>query len=271
MVAAAVVGSAVVGAAASTYSGNKAASAQDKASRRASDTELEMFYQNREDFAPYREVGAGALGQLANLYGIQTRDQQVAGGTEPMSMDQFAQSDMFTPQENVKVGVAKYGPVMRLQGPTLEEQYQEYTDNFQPASTPAATSAAGTPDFSAFTNSPDYQFAFDQGNRAVNQMLAKRGLTESGPEKKALTRFGQGLASQQYGNYVNRLASMAGIGQSATSQLGQMGQQVAANVGANQRAAGDARASAYLNQGAAMNNVADSYGQYRLLQVGGYI
>ncbi len=239
MVAAAVVGSAVVSAAATTYSGNKAADAQRDAARRSGETELEMFYQNRADFAPYRETGTRALDQLSSLY--------TGTYTKPMTFEEYSAVD---PEDR-----------------TLDRYQNRYLATFQPE-------LISGPDASAFFESPDYNFAYDQGMRAVEQSLAKRGLggpNDSGAAMKELTRFGQGLASQQFNNYRNSLASLAGIGQTATSQLGAMGANVAANVGAGQRAAGDARASSYLNQGQAVSNVADSYAQYSLLQAGGYL
>jgi len=71
VVAAAVVGSAVVGA----YSANKSSKAASKASQQASDAQVqanretiefqrEVFDQQREDNAPWREIGTQALGQL---------------------------------------------------------------------------------------------------------------------------------------------------------------------------------------------------------------
>lgn len=64
MVAAAVVGSAVVGAAASSSAASKGAKAQNKATDSANALQWDMYEQNREDAAPWREAGTTALGQL---------------------------------------------------------------------------------------------------------------------------------------------------------------------------------------------------------------
>lgn len=106
--------------------------------------------------------------------------------------------------------------------------------------------AAGPADYSAFQDSPDYKFSFDEGTRAVNAGLAARGLSNSGRAMKELTRYGQGMASQQLGNYVNRLAAMAGVGQTATNQTGNLGANAATSAGQTTQAAGDARASGYM-------------------------
>lgn len=66
MVAAAVVGAAVVGGIATSVAGGKAASAQENAANTASQTQLQMYNQTRTDQAPYRQAGGVALGQLSS-------------------------------------------------------------------------------------------------------------------------------------------------------------------------------------------------------------
>lgn len=272
MVAAAVIGSAVVGGAASSYAGSKAADASKDAAALSSDTQLQMYYQNRDDTENYRGVGDNALNQLASLYGA-ANDQY----TQPMSYADFVNSDQYAPQteQSIAGGTSSIRGQMlglpsstALSGPTSQEQYDQYVDGFQGELIPGQSSE---PDFSSFLNSPDYKFAYDQGMRGTEQSLAKRGLTGSGAEMKALSQFNQGLASQQLNNYKNSLATLAGIGQTSTSQINQLGANTAASIGANQIAAGDARASSYLNTGAAVSNAANSYGQYSLMKAGGYL
>jgi len=115
-------------------------------------------------------------------------------------------------------------------------------------------------DFSSFRQSPDYQFAFDQGLQATDRSAAARGGLFSGGHSADLQAFGQGLASQQYGNYYNRLASLAGVGQQTAGQIGQFGAQNAMNQGQYAMTAGNARASAYGQQGNAWNNALSGVG-----------
>ncbi len=51
---------------------------------------------------------------------------------------------------------------------------------------------------------PGYQFAMDQGQRAVQSSAAARGTLLTGGTLKALTGFGQGLADTTYGDTYNR-------------------------------------------------------------------
>lgn len=72
-----------------------------------------------------------------------------------------------------------------------------------------------------FTESPGYQFQFDEGVRALERGASARGDLLGGRQLKELTRFGQGTANQEYGGFLNRLGSLAGAGQTATqSQVG---------------------------------------------------
>lgn len=60
----------------------------------------------------------------------------------------------------------------------------------------------------SIANTGAYKFAFNQGQEALNRQLAAKGLLNSGNRLYELTKFGQGLASQQYGAEVDRLASL---------------------------------------------------------------
>lgn len=95
----------------------------------------------------------------------------------------------------------------------------------------------------SFQQSPGYQFAFDEGRRAIDQNASARGMLNSGARLRELTRFGQGMANQEYGNYQNRLASLAGIGQSATGQTAQLGANAASAAGNAYQQAGQAQAA----------------------------
>lgn len=67
----------------------------------------------------------------------------------------------------------------------------------------------------SFTASPGYQWVLDQATRGVNRGANAQGLYGSGARANALTRTAAGLASQEYGNWYNRLAGLAGLGQTA--------------------------------------------------------
>lgn len=88
MVGVAIAGSAVIGGATSMVAGSKAAKAQKSAAAQAAAAEQaaaeaqiaeqrRQYDLTRADYAPYREVGYGALGKLAGMYGVNTGNQQL--------------------------------------------------------------------------------------------------------------------------------------------------------------------------------------------------
>lgn len=119
-------------------------------------------------------------------------------------------------------------------------------------------SPSGKPDMSGFFTSPDYQFSLDQGQKAINNSLVAQGRGLSGAAVKAGTTFAQGLASKNYNDYVNQLFQQAGIGSAAVSTSAQAGAQAASNDSQAYALEGNARASAYGNAGAGINNAVQS-------------
>jgi hypothetical protein len=55
-----------------------------------------------------------------------------------------------------------------------------------------------------FTESPGYQFRLSQGVQALERGAVARGRQLSGAQGKALTRFGQDYASNEYDNFLRR-------------------------------------------------------------------
>lgn len=101
------------------------------------------------------------------------------------------------------------------------------------------------PDYSEFFKSPGYDFRFGEGVRAIDRSAAARGRLMSGATGRELTRYGQGVASSEFNTYANRLAALAGLGQTSAAQTGQLGAQAAGIAGGHIANAGTARASGY--------------------------
>lgn len=95
---------------------------------------------------------------------------------------------------------------------------------------------------------PGYQFRLQEGQRAIENGAAARGGLLSGNALRAVTRYGQDYGSNEFGNLANRYSSLAGVGQSAAGNIGNLGANTASNVGNNLLGAGQARASGYMNQ-----------------------
>ena len=106
---------------------------------------------------------------------------------------------------------------------------------------------------------PSYKFRLDEGLKALQRTAAARGGLLSGGTMKEAMRYGQGLASTEYGNAYNRLASLAGVGQTATNQMSGAAGTYGSNVGNLMTSGAAARASGYVGGANAMTN---SLGQY---------
>ena len=121
--------------------------------------------------------------------------------------------------------------------------------------------------YSSFKASPDYNFVRTEGQRGLEQSAAARGGAFSGNALRALSDYNQGLASEQYGAYYNRLAGIAGIGQNATNSTATFGANAANQIGANDIAGGDARASGVMGAANSWNNAINTglnaYGAYK--------
>lgn len=124
---------------------------------------------------------------------------------------------------------------------------------------------------------PGYQFRLSEGRKGITTAAAAGGSRYSGATLKALARFNSDQASQEYGRAYdrynndvttrfNRLASVAGIGQTATNQTAAAGAQAAGQVGQAIQDAGTARASGYVGTANAINGALGQVGNYVALQ-----
>ena len=125
-------------------------------------------------------------------------------------------------------------------------------------------------DASMMQADPGYQFRLDQGQKALNRQLSAGGKYFSGGALKDMQGYTQGMASQEFGNAFNRfqtdrqnrmnpLMSMAGLGQSSASQMGQQGMQTGALMGNNLMSGASASAAGVMGaanaQTSGLNNL----------------
>jgi hypothetical protein len=98
-------------------------------------------------------------------------------------------------------------------------------------------------DYSQFYNSPDYGFAQQQGNLALDRANNAKGLSLSGGALKDAMQFNQGLATQQFGNYFNRLLSLSQLGGNAASAAAGSAQNFSNQMSNSVQGQGQAQAS----------------------------
>ena len=125
-----------------------------------------------------------------------------------------------------------------------------------------------------FTKDPGYDFRLKTGSDAITGSALARGGMLNGGTLKALTRYGQDFGSNEYNNAYarfnndrttrfNRLAGLAGIGQTATNMTGQLGAATTNNMTSAINAGGNAAASGVMGSANAItsgiNNGISSY------------
>jgi hypothetical protein len=271
----AIAGSALIGGASSYFGGQAAAKGADTAAKVSND----QYLQSRQDYAPWRNAGAAAIYNIQDLLGLggtPTGQYNAFLNQQPLTGSLYANQSSRgqTPLQDIRAAQAQGKTITDAQWAQAGLPPGGVVNYGQGATTNGAPSDWQTAQqnaFAKFRADPGYQFAFDEGQRALQSSAAARGILNSGATAKALTRYGQGVADQQYGNYFNRLASLAGIGQNATNSIAQIGQNSANTQGNAFMNAGNARASAYGGIGQSLNQGIQNYLLYDAFKnPGGY-
>ncbi len=220
-VAGAVVGGAVLQ---SNAAGN-AASAQADATAASIAEQQRQFDLSRGDYAPYREAGNAALSQLMAEQGFQR-----APATSPGLA-------------GWKIGAITGGGSWQ-RSPTYSEDVSGQV-----------------------MQDPGYQFGLRQGQLGLDRKAAAAGGRISGAALKAATQYATDYASTGYNaayqrrqDRLNRLASLAGLGQTATGGSAQAGAAASGAISNALSAQGNASAAAGLAQGNIWGNTLNQLG-----------
>ena len=114
---------------------------------------------------------------------------------------------------------------------------------------------------------PGYQFGLTQGQQALDRKAAAAGGRVSGAALKAASQYatdyatnGYGAAYQRRQDRLNRLAALAGIGQTSTMGTAQAGAQSSSAVGNLISNQGNATGAAQIAQGNIWGNAANQLG-----------
>jgi hypothetical protein len=137
---------------------------------------------------------------------------------------------------------------------------------------------------SNLAQTPGYQFDMSQGLQALLNSSSATGGVGGGNTLKAITSFGQGLASttyqQQLADFMaqqqqqfGELQTVAGSGQNAAANLGALGNQAASTIGSDLIGAGNAQAAGTVGTANAitggLNGVSSNFLLAQLLSGGG--
>jgi hypothetical protein len=253
--------------------------------------QLKQYEQVRTDQAPYRAAGSGAIQRLSQRMGIDTPVSSQAPETREQIMQRL--TPQYTTQSAAQAatpGIESYyndGETYYRSGAGQEPTPAPVTNSaglnaavdaeFAKQQAQAGQMQPRGADFGSldkkftladYQADPGYQFRLDQGELGIKRAASARGGQYSGATLKALANFNSGLASQEYGNAYsrfntdqttnyNRLAGLAGTGQTANTAVGNAGNSAfntianAGNANANAQGqylqnAGEARASGYV-------------------------
>lgn len=89
--------------------------------------------------------------------------------------------------------------------------------------------AAGEAAFGQYRDSTGYQFRVDEGMRGIEGSRAARGILNSGATAKSLNEYSQGMASQEFSNYLEQLGATQATGLQSAYQVGSAGGTAGAN------------------------------------------
>jgi len=111
------------------------------------------------------------------------------------------------------------------------------------------TAAFNDAALASFRASPDYEVAMREGVDALNNKYAARGELKSGRAMKGIMDYASDLGSATLEQYLNRLYSLAGMGQNAAARTGSNAMQTGSNVAQLELGRGEAQASGTIGAG----------------------
>jgi len=214
-------------------------------------------------------IGATSLaGGLVSANQAKQQAKGVAAATDAANRQQLSQYEQTRADQEPwrkagAAGASRLSQLMGLSGNPGDEGYGQMNQQFS---------------YDANAD-PGTQFRISQANKALERSAAAKGNLMSGGTLKSLASYNQDMASQEYGNAYsrwkqnqdttyNRLAGIAGLGQTATQATNQAGMNYANQYGQNAIGGAQAQASAGIaGNNAIMNGVnqgINSYNQYQM-------
>ena len=256
----------------------RAGRAQENAANQQLALEREVYEDTSANFAPFRE--GGGLGFQAYLAEMGLADMPTIGGTAP-------QIETFTSGGTPGTMPVQTGAAFNTSGGMDQSpqataatpgvtQFRVGTNTFstmEDAQAFANANRTGGRQFGGFQATPGFQFQLDRGMDALNTSNAARGNLLSGANIAGAMQFGQGLANQEYGNYMNRLQGIGQQGQAAAGNQAAAGQAFATGAGNALAGIGNAQAAGAIGAGNAIsggiNNVMGTLGYLNTQNRGG--
>jgi hypothetical protein len=173
-----------------------AARATGEASEAAIAEQRRQYDRTRTDLAPYRQAGRLALGDLAGQ--IQTAPQGFQAGDEFKAPVTYQPGEEFTRAYGYQPGEEFTRAYGYQPGEEFTRAYGYDPAQFMTPELLGEFSNEG------LEQDPGYQFRQAEGEKALQRGASAKGLSLSGGALKDLSRFNQGLASEEYGSAYGR-------------------------------------------------------------------
>lgn len=240
----------------------RAANAASQASAASLAEQKRQFDLSRTDMQPWLTAGTGALGQLSRLYGL-------GGGSAPTGQAQQPQSFAMSGGNSAMQMASNSRFPLQIGGNQVVDAGPGYvpvrpgTGGQVPQPQPGAGQTPAQPSqpagqFDTFWQSPDYQFRMNESLRALTARNAALGIQDSGAAQRSALGLAGNLASSEYNNYANRLAALAGVGQTAAQNNANLGQNYAGAVQTINQNQANALGSSYVNRGNIWGNLVNN-------------
>lgn len=190
----------------------------------------------------------------------------IGGFVEDLTGINMGSSSRLDQAVGAQTGAARDANAVQLQ------MYNQTRDDFTPyrdTGGQALSSLANNDFMNNWQEDPGYQFRMQEGMKAIQNSASAKGGLNSGATLKALTRYGQDYASNEYQNayarQYNRLSQLAGMGQASAGQMAASGQNYAAAYGQNVTGAANAQAAAHMGQAQQTRDFANQAAQAAMM------
>ena len=222
-------------------------------------------------------TGAGPLGGMGlnKVFGHKkTKNRPYA----QKDVDSFIQSahtyrDQYDTPEEVEAYAAKQRPGARdqIRQALYNNGFGQPSEQAQSAEQQQAGPMSNTDIMSRLEQYPGFQFAVEQARKSSGAQASAMGSSPlSGNVLTALqTDISGRIAMPAFSDYMNRLSSLSGGGQVASSDSSSAAMNTGANVGTLLQNQGDARASGILGQSQALQDLLAAFGKIGGRKAGG--
>lgn len=275
---------AAIGAGAAIYGANQQAGAASDAAKAGQEGQLQAMLaqqkateQANKWLKPYRFGGEEALSQLNYLMGLGDPSQMAR---TPSNFDESmyrqylidrkrdelsklypnnqgkVERQLAKQTERIDSRLKKVGGWTDYQRKMSEGNISQSIDDFFRKRDTSGQQMDGMPDRgfllqrfnnTLFEKDPGYQFRMDEGAKAVQGSAAAQGGLLSGAAMKSMQKYGQGFASNEYGNAYNRFANDQSNIYGRLTGMTDMGMRAAGAQGQNVMHQGQQAAQSFTN------------------------